>query len=135
MNNSIAILGAGNSGLTMAAFLALNGYEVKLWNRALNESEINSLYHEGLQRAYTSRLRYAPDGPAARLPDGSPARRQSPLVVFASRGGPCFFRSPNRRTIGLCQFYLDLGPPPSVANQTSGFECFVALLIPAYILL
>jgi opine dehydrogenase len=29
----IAILGAGNSGLAMAAHLALEGYSVKLWNR------------------------------------------------------------------------------------------------------
>ena len=32
---NIAVIGAGNSGLAMAAHLSLHGYPVKLWNRSL----------------------------------------------------------------------------------------------------
>ena len=39
MNDNIAIIGAGNSGLTMAAYLSLNGHKVRLWNRSENTIE------------------------------------------------------------------------------------------------
>jgi len=38
---NVAIIGAGNSGLAMAAHFALNGYNVRLWNRS--EDTIKSL--------------------------------------------------------------------------------------------
>lgn len=36
MNKPVTIIGAGNSGLAMAAHLSLNGHSVCLWNRSLN---------------------------------------------------------------------------------------------------
>lgn len=41
MNKNIAILGSGNSGLTMAAFLAKHNHNITLWNRSA--SNINKL--------------------------------------------------------------------------------------------
>ncbi|MBN2683445.1 MAG: NAD/NADP octopine/nopaline dehydrogenase family protein [Bacteroidales bacterium] len=47
MENSIkvAVIGAGNNGLTMAAHLRLNGLDVKVWNRS--ESTIHKLLKTG----------------------------------------------------------------------------------------
>jgi len=41
MENKITILGSGNSGLTMAAFLAKHNHKITLWNRSANN--INKL--------------------------------------------------------------------------------------------
>jgi len=32
----ITVIGAGNSGLAMAAHLAMEGYSVRLWNRSIH---------------------------------------------------------------------------------------------------
>jgi len=45
-NENIAVIGAGNSGLAMTAFLKHNGHRVNLWNRS--ESTIKSLQSEFL---------------------------------------------------------------------------------------
>lgn len=47
-----AILGAGNSGMAMAAHLALNGYKVHLWNRSFENIkaiiETNQIHAQGM---------------------------------------------------------------------------------------
>ena len=52
MNKSVAILGAGNSGLAMAAHLSLQGLSVRLWNRTAahiaNLIKTKTVYSEGV---------------------------------------------------------------------------------------
>lgn len=47
----IAVLGAGNSGFAMAAHLAMNGHQVRLWNRSYSTIaellETNTIYCQG----------------------------------------------------------------------------------------
>lgn len=44
-NMKVAVIGAGNNGLTMAAHLKINGLDVKVWNRS--ESTIHKLLKTG----------------------------------------------------------------------------------------